>query len=211
MPPIPMPVGAGEFAPQWRIDAAQDELDRLAGTGGYSEDPESAVRRTLNLAAFAIAGVSLAIERLRNQIFVETSHAEDFLPSWELSLQVRDTKGSVEERRIRLGRRTKSLGALTGIAIKLALEALVGPGNATYRFNTAAFLDGLGASREGIYQIAFEVPEAFIMTIGQLGELMELVESLVPSGVGFAIGRPIGMGFRLSDPHSLLNRDMLWV
>jgi hypothetical protein len=210
MPRIPVPVGAGEFAPQWRVDKAHQEIGRLLGRGGYSDEPASVVLRTFGQVARVDAGVSLATERLRNQIFADTLLEEDLLCNWEQSLRVRDPRGSLEQRRERIGEMLADKGAPTGIAIKQKLERIVGAGNARYLFNTAVLLDALGQSRLGIYQIGFEVPAAFISTPGDHQRLLDLVTLYKPTHCGAAVGRSIQLkGFLCDDPESLTDRDML--
>jgi len=206
---FPAPLGDGVFDAETRQEKAIAALNRLAGEGGFGSDPDLLFRRTMAVLARLVSSQSLTVDRIMEQIFPGSAHADDSLPDWELSLQIAVTSAPVEDRRAIAERKFVSIGAARGLKLVEKLEEVVGAGNATYRFNRAADLATAGADPIGIFYVAFEVPADQIQTLGQLSRLRGIVNQNKPAHVVVSVTRTVARGFLCDDDLSLTDRDVL--
>lgn len=218
---FPFPLGDGVFDAETRQEKAISFVDRLTGNGGFSEDPVSTFRRTLAVVCRGISSISLACDRLTEQIFPGDSHPDDLLADWEQHLKIiRRQPDTIEQRRAacaevyadRNGDR-KGLGEGSGRGMDTVryLERVCGKGNVVYRFNTIADLLANGQDPLGIFSVAFEVPVSQIQTVGQIERLRQIVERHKPAHVGAAITRNVARGFLCNDALSRVDRDVVRV
>lgn len=210
---FPLITGGGTFSGQEKYDLCRDATNALTGTGGYTDDPASLYRRTLAVNSRLKARVSLTVDRMRANIWPSGTQKGELMPFWESALRIPvNTAGSSEERRAAIAEVYADRGAPTGIAIAKKLADKIGGTvgvNVFYRFNTAAQLDLLGASRRLIFQFAIEVPVAAIQTLGQHQKLKELVRKYKPGHTNGAVTRTVARGFLTDDQLSLTDRDVL--
>ena len=210
---FPLITGGGTFAGKEKYDLCREATGALTGEGGYTDDPASVYRRTLAVNSRLKARISLTVDRFIANIWPDGTQKGELMPFWEKALRVPvNTAGTSEERRAEIAERYADRGAVTGIAIarKFAdkLGGTVGV-DIFYRFNTAAVLDGLGASRKLIFQFAIEVPVVHIKTVGQVAKLKELLRRYKPGHTNGAITRTVARGFLTDDILSLTDRDVL--
>ncbi len=210
---FPLISGGGVFAGRERYDDCRDATNALTGEGGYTDDPASLYRRTLAVNSRLKARVSLTVDRMRANIFPSGTQKGELMPFWEQALRIPvNTAAPSEERRAAIAEVHADRGAVTGIAIAKKVADKIGAGlgvTVFYRFNTAAILDGLGASRRLIYQFAIEVPVANIQTLQQHRKLKELLQKYKPAHTNGAVTRSVIRGFLTDDKLSLTDRDVL--
>lgn len=207
---FPFPLGGGAFVSSDRYERSIAAVKRLMGEGGYPDDDATLVQRTYAIFGRLAGALSLSTDRFLEQIFPNTSHEDGILRDHEAHLRVvRDPAASIEERRQALADVMSDPGGASFLEIVRLLEKYVGAGNVGFKFNTAAGLDAFGFPRIGIFAVAFEVPVAFIQTIGQWRKLKELVLRRKPVHVGMAVTRPVARGFLVDDQLSLTDRDVL--
>lgn len=216
--------GTGGFYAEPRIVKSQRAINNAMGKGGLSDDWQTAVnRKTMSALARVHASVSLSTERLGYEMFPITALPEDLLPFWEEKFRIdRRQPDTIQGRQWNAdrvsgdnGRRmpcTIGEGAGRGVDMTFKLDEFVGVGNTAYKFNTAAYLAGIGADQSGIFEVAFEVPLSEINSLGKHAHLIQIMKRYLPAHVGGAISHPGARlnGFLCDDaPNSLLDRDIL--
>ena len=210
---FPLPMGGGaSYGKRSIYDRALDQINRFSGEGGYTDDDASYVRRGFQVARFIFGGVSIAIERMLANLFADTAQPGDLLPDHEAELRVvRDPTASTEDRQAALAKRLSDRQDARGVIIRQKIEDFLGlpRGTVGFRFNTAAALDAAGASRKMMFAFAYEVPLAFITTLGQVQALDEFIKRYKPIHVGAWVTRLVRHGFLTDDPLSLTDRDVL--
>jgi len=207
---FPFPLGGGAFGSTTRYERAILAVKRLMGEGGYPDDDATLVQRTYAIFGRLAGALSLSTDRFLEQIFPNTSHDDGILADHEAHLRaVRDPLAGVEERRAALADTMSDPGGAGFVQIADWLERVVGAGNVAFKFNTAAALDAGGFPRVGVFAVAFEVPVAFIRTVGQWRKLKEIVLRRKSVHVGIAVTRSVNRGFLADDQQSLTDRDVV--
>lgn len=207
---FPIPFGGGSFEAQDRYDQLTGQADRLFGQGVFTDDPDTAVRHTTRIFGNIIAGASLTISRVIENIWGHTAHAEDVLGVHEQWHRLIPPTGTpILERRARLLAHTQERPDPRLWKIANALEKIVGVGNVQPLQNMAAALDAAGHPRQFMFIVAFAVPRAYIKTLEQIDRLNSIIRRWKPITVQGHVCGPIGQGFRTDDPESLTDLDVL--
>ncbi len=207
---FPIPIGGGSFEQRDRYDQLTQQADRALGHGAFTEEKDSIIRKTTRSIGNLLAGVSLSVSRAIENVFPNTAHLEDLLPTWEKWYRlVPPTGAKIEERRAILLEHRQERSDARLFRISRALEKIVGVGNVTPAQNMAAQLDLAGHPRQFMFIVAYAVPLAFIRTIGQIDRLDRIIARHKPITVQGHVTRPLGGGFLTDDDESLTDRDVL--
>lgn len=216
--PFPLPFGAASLEITDRVKQFESIVRRALGRGWLTQEPRSTIQRTYKVWAYMLAGASLAVTRLMENIHPQTALAEDLLGLHELVRHiVPDPSAEIEDRRAEMKLRTTERNNGRLISIKQELERRVGVGNVTPHQHMAADLDLAGHPRTLMFVVAYAVPVVFISTVGQVRYLDEVIKRLKAISVLGVVTRPLGGGFRTDDPDdpstghagSLTDRDVL--
>ncbi len=215
---FPFSLGDSAFDIGTRISDAEETLSRVAGIGGFADNPDLIISKTRGGIAKGISLVSLTCDRLLEQIYPGSSHS-DIIDFWEKSYRViRQEPDYLESRQKTVGdifadfsgiRTELGQGSGRGIDTVQYLEQVVGIGNCTYKYNTAASIAFGGYDPHIIFAVAFEVPVSEISTFKQIQKLKNIVDRHKPAHVGIAITRIVSRGFLCDDLLSLVDRDVL--
>lgn len=215
---FPFPLGGVSFEEQDRYERAMRLVRAMAGEGGYTERPESAVSRTFYIWALLAAGISLATTRMIENIFPTSAHPEDLLQRHEEELNVVvDSSATVEQRWVTLGKVCSDRGGGTIAALAAKLSEEIGAAVLPV-LNLAADLDAHGFPRSFMFAVAFQVPIQYIETIGQVRHLDNILAKYKPTTVGAVVARSLvftdpmmttHLGFLTDDDYSLTDRDVL--